>query len=652
VHRNSIGNWERGNELPETLAILLELVRVLGLSDGEKRLLLEARYGTASILPLYDLPSPPNLYFVGRGDMLQRLHAQLTASKPIGHGPPGAAQAITGLAGIGKTQAALEYAYRYRESYHDIFWAAADSLETLRGAFVSLAHHLNLLNLRERREQDENRIVNAMKRWLVEHRDWLLILDNVEDLGLIKDFIPAGRQGSVLVTTRAQVTESIAESIEMVPMSEEEGALFLLRRAQLLTVTNALYNAPLATRQACELSRTLGGLPLALDQAGAYILEARCSLADFHARYDSHYTALLGRRGSVPTDHPASVATTFSLAFEQLERRSHLATNLLRLCAFLDPELIPEELFAADTSNPDPFLEPVMADALALDEAITELRRFSLVHRDTDKRTLSLHRLVQIVFRDGMAHVDQGHWAEAAVRAFNRVFPDPDTADWPLCRRYLSNARACLTCIETWDLKCQEGATLLNRAGLYLRRSCTAQEAEPFYQRALAIRTQVLGPEHPDTASNLSYLAACYNDDERFEQALTSAHQALAVQERVPGAADLDVATTVNIIGYAYHHLGRFEEAEPYLERAVSLYKKCLVHEHPELSIGLNNLGALYGDEGKYQEAVACRRRPARFASTCSGQNIRSPGPLCTIWERSIMTCISTRKRSRSCSAP
>src|SRR5260370_1350407 len=93
-----------------------------------------------------------------------------------------------------------------------------------------------------------------------------------------------------------------------------------------------------------QISEELGGLPLALDQAGAYIEETQCSLSDYLKRYCTRRTTMLNRRGNSSHDYPASVATTWSLSFEQVEMRSTAAANLLRLCAFLAPDAIPEEM--------------------------------------------------------------------------------------------------------------------------------------------------------------------------------------------------------------------------------------------------------------------------------------------------------------------
>src|SRR5262249_55152053 len=156
-------------------------------------------------------------------------------------------------------------------------------------------------------------------------------------------------------------------------------------------------------------------LPLALEQAGAYIEETGCGLSAYLELYQQRRSALLRRQSGVSPDYPHTVASTWSLSFGQVEQESPAAAALLRLCAFLAPDSIPEAILTEGASVLGPVLGPVAADPLLLNETIQVLRRYSLVKRDPEARLLNVHRLVQAVLKDGMDVAAQRQWAERTV---------------------------------------------------------------------------------------------------------------------------------------------------------------------------------------------------------------------------------------------
>ncbi len=309
-------------------------------------------------------------------------------------------QAISGLGGIGKTQTAVEYAYRHQDDYKAILWVKAETEASINTDFITLA---SLLDLPEKQEQDQRKIVEAVKRWFQEHADWLLILDNADDIPMVRGFIPMGSKGHILLTTRAHATGGVARRIEVEKMEPDEGALFLLHRAKLLDPDAPLDTAPTTEQdRARKIVKAMDGLPLALDQAGAYIEETACGLQGYWQLYQTQGAQLLKERGGLVTDHPDPVATTWSLSFQNVEQANPAAAELLRFCAFLAPDAIPEELFTESAAELGPLLEPVASDLSSLNAAIRELLKYSLVHRDPETKTLSIHRLVQEVLKDQM----------------------------------------------------------------------------------------------------------------------------------------------------------------------------------------------------------------------------------------------------------
>ena len=164
----------------------------------------------------WNVPYRRNPFFTGREALLTLLHDSLVRSRATALTQ---ARAISGLGGIGKTQTALEYAYRYGHLYHYVLWVGAATPEALLTDFVKLA---TLLDVPGRDEQDQQKTVEAVKAWLSGQRDWLLILDNADDLELAANYFPEGTSsnGHILLTTRAQNAGALAELVDVEKMDQ------------------------------------------------------------------------------------------------------------------------------------------------------------------------------------------------------------------------------------------------------------------------------------------------------------------------------------------------------------------------------------------------------------------------------------------------
>ncbi len=549
--------------------------------------------------PLWNIPYRRNPFFTGREEILTYLHNVLTENKTAAALTQ--AQAISGLGGIGKTQIAVEYAYRYRDHYQAIFWVTASSRNALSADFVNLA---DLLNLAEKHEKKQDIVVGAVKRWLVSHSDWLLILDNVDDLAMVLDFLPTQGAGNVLLTTRLQALGSLAQSIDVEKMGVEEGVLFLLRRTKLLSSEASLEPSKQQDQvQAAEIVTELDGLPLALDQAGAYIEETKCGFAGYLNLYRTRRKELLLRRGTLPSDHPEPVATTWSLSFQQVERDSPAAADLLRLFAFLNPEGIPEEIITEGAIELGPILGPIAIDRLKIDAAIETLLRYSLIRRNSEEKTFSIHRLVQAVLKDGMDKNLQSIWAERAIHAVNQAFPDVEVSAWYQCQRCLPHAQVCAIHIETYGLAFPEVAHLLNKAAMYLTAHAQYTQAETLLQKALKMREQILEPTHPDTALTLNHLGALYLTQGKYQQSEPLLLQSLSLREQTLGLEHPDTATSLHNLGELYRKQGKYSFAEELYQRSFQIRRRIFEPTHPDRAQSLKHLAKLYLSQGKYPQA-------------------------------------------------
>ena len=517
----------------------------------------------------WNVPYHRNNYFTGREELLKQLHNRLKVGRAAA-----LAQAISGLGGIGKTQTAVEYAYRYSDEYEAVLWSRADSSDAIVSDFAAIAE---LLDLPEKESREQELAVKAVMRWLEGSRNWLLILDNADDPELIEDFIPHDPRGSILLTSRAQFFDclGITDPVELDKMRPYEAKDFLIKRTGRSNVSEAEIKA------IEELAEELDYLPLALEQAGAYIFRMKKIFQDYLDGYRRRGLQLLEKRKPVTGKYPKSVLTTWSLNFEQVEQSSMAAADLLRVSAFVDQDRIPLELFTSGAEELGPELSQalVSADPLILDQVLEPVTQFSLIRVDFESQTYDIHRLVQAVIIEEMDDTKQRQWAERAVRTVTRVFPDVEFSNWHLCERLLRHGQACAGLIEKWGFEFEEAGLLLNQTGFYLYERARYAQAEPLYKRSLAIREKALGPEHPYVASSLNNLAALYYAQGLYAQAEPLLKRSLAIAEKALGPEHPDVATVLKNYTELLRKTGREADAGLNLRAAlkkfvISIFRK------------------------------------------------------------------------------
>lgn len=548
--------------------------------------------------PLWRVPYRQNPYFTGREELLSQLYTELNRKQAAALTQT---QAISGLGGVGKTQIALEYAYRHREEYPAVFWLDASSRDIFKDEFAGLA---DLLNLPERIVEDQEIIISAVKRWLANHEKWLLIFDNIDELGLIEEFLPTESKGNVLITTRRQALGTLAHSISVDKMEDDEGKLLLLRRSKLLKQDGILSQArPDALAKAQEIVTLLGSLPLALDQAGAYIEETRSSFSTFLELYQKHSTWLLNRRGKTPSSHPEPVTTTWSLSFQNISKANPAAVELLYFFAFLSVESIYEEMLVKGADELGPTLSPMVADPLTLNEMIELLLRYSLLQRNPEQQFLSMHRLVQAVLRDEMDQSLKRLWAARATRAINKAFPEVDQSTWEECRRSLPHALLCLLHIKKFDLAFPEAATILNKTAAYLIDHAQYKEAGPLLIQAVSILERIQRDTHPDRARTLNHLGTLYLIQGNYKEAEPLLQEALSIRQQVLGPVHGDTTVSLTSLAQLYQAQGRYRDAESLFERALHIRRQLLEPGHPDITRSQSNLAKLYIDLGRYRDA-------------------------------------------------
>ncbi|GHO62727.1 hypothetical protein KSC_016190 [Ktedonobacter sp. SOSP1-52] len=619
ISARSIRRWEQGQALPQA-SVRLQLSRFFGLRPEE---LFEDQETQTPRTPLWCVPYPRNPFFTGREEILTTLHTALSINQEVAFTY---VYALHGLGGVGKTQIALEYAFRFAQKYHAVFWIGAETTESL---VLSLLRIAETLQLPERGDRDQQRVITAVRDWLMTHHQWLLICDNVEDLGVLDRFLPSRRQGAVLLTTRLQALGTHARGIPLLPMKHREGMLFLLRRARVLEAEatgepmhQLSVQQPSHYAAAAELVTATGGLPLALDQAGAYLEETQCGLPAYLDLFRTRRAALLQQRGEGAQNHPLPVSTTFALAVAATAERHLAVRDFLRVCALLQPDAIPEELFRQGGEHLGATLEAVCRDMLDWNRVVALACSYSLLSRQPEAQTFSIHRLMQAVLLDSMTEAERQEWSRRVMLALDAVFPEvqptAELAIWKQCERLLPHTLLCLHQHKGTE-DALPLASLACKAALYLCEGGQYGDAEALYQRALYIQERLHGPEHPQMATSLNYLAVLYWRQGRYADAEPLYQRALPILEKALGSDHPYMAQLLGNLALLYRDQGKYADAELLFQRVLRILEQARGEDHPDIVQVLNNLALLYWKQGKYADAEPLYQRALRLSEQSQG---------------------------------
>ena len=424
-------------------------------------------------------PRPP--FLAGREELLAELDARLGGGD--GFGPR--VVALHGLAGAGKTSVALAYAHAHHAEGGITWQLAAEDPAVLAAGFTELAAALGF------REEAGDPVV-AVHGALAGTAGWLLVFDNASSQEAVAGLVPPMGDGRVLITSRDALWPP-GQSLEVPVLGLGDAVGFLAARTGD------------ADRQAAAgLAEAVDGLPLALEQAAAYAQATGNSLAGYLALFHQRRADLLAR-GRV-AGYGGTVATTWALAFGQLQDSAPAAAGLLRLLACCAPEAVPLRLLLRPLPERAGRLDRKVAgvltslldDEVAAGDAIAALRRYSLVRPAGDGAVL-VHRLVQAVTADQMPGQLREAWRHAAAALVAAALPsNPRQPDaWPVFAALLPHAQAVL---PPDNPRMDDIASYLGYSGAY----ATARE---FSKALVDERAQVLGREHRDTLTARAHLA-------------------------------------------------------------------------------------------------------------------------------------------------
>lgn len=337
---------------------------------------------------IWNIPHQRHPFFIGRNKEIAKLkellHENDSTQKLF---------AIHGMGGVGKSQLAVEYAYTYENLYKIIWWIRADDTITIMADIEDLCIRLGLSI---RNQNGESIALEELFGWMEQNEDWLLIFDNAGSQTELADFIPIRHRGKILITSR---NPNWIVSIPLKLLETEQSIEFIINS----TGQNDLETARL-------LSRELGDLPLALEQASAYIRESGLSMMEYLERFRNYRSYIISKGN--PLNYSSTVATAWEISIQKVCEDIPISNDFMIFCSFLFPELIIKDIFYAESVLPQ-FLKNSITSLMEFDDLLTKLRSFSLIQ--TGSNGFTIHRLIQFIINDKLSSEEKKEWTNQIV---------------------------------------------------------------------------------------------------------------------------------------------------------------------------------------------------------------------------------------------
>src|SRR5450755_2023893 len=520
-----------------------------------------------------------NADFTGRGAILERLHNELA-----GDGTAVVlARALYGLGGVGKTQVALEYAHRFKAGYDLIWWVPAEHYQEISLALADLAARLGF-QTSDNAEEAAAVALEQLRRGPVGR--WLLIYDNAEDPAGLEPFLPSG-SGHVMITSRNQAWARHAEPLELDVFTRQESVTHLMRHVPGLDPADA-----------ARISIAGGNLPLAIEQAGAWLAETGMPAALYLEWLAAQATSALGL--NKPFGYATPVAATWDLSLNRLRERSPAAVRLLHILAFCSPGPISMTLLYGEEmiGHLLPFDE-ALRDKYMLSQVIRDISSLALVRISQGGTSLQIHRLVQAVIRSHMTGDEQREARHEAhkilVGARPRQGETDDPANWSTYDMIWSH----LAPSQAEECADPQTRQLLIDWVRYQWKLGEFESALRLARHLESLWTQQLGPDHQQTLHLQFQIANVLRSQGRFGESRELDTYVVERQRAVLGADHLHALITANGLGADLRALGDYEQALASDRETYQSFKEQFGEDYPRTLAAAHNLAStlrLVGD--------------------------------------------------------
>jgi tetratricopeptide (TPR) repeat protein len=534
--------------------------------------------------PIHEIPFQRNRNFTGRKDILDSIHHEFSAVQstiPI--------HAINGMGGIGKTQIAVYYSYEFAKEYDLVYWIRSETDASLTADYEALTQSLQL-PVKTKAEQLV--YVNIVNSWLGStDKKWLLVFDNVESQEKIEKLLPLKGNGHILITSQNPNWKELGQDSKVQPFSNEVAKEFLRKRI-----------GEKGLDHSDRLNVLLGGLPLGLEQASAY-MTAHGTPIEIYIKLFEEQQSELWKRETPPKEYKSTIMTTWEMAFKEIQETHPAAEQLLSLFSFFGPDDIPISIIKDYSSNLPEELKKIFNSSIELEENLSAIHRYSLAERNGD--FISFHRLVQDVIRTRLSKDQATQWVNIAVQIMRMAFPydEYDIKTWANCAQLLPHAFATANYAENYITGLEEASEIYQKAGEYLCGQAEYLRASEAIERAINIRQEILGTKHEKLAVSLDYLGKIKQYQAHFTEALKIHNQAFQIFQTAKKAKTQQSAHNMYNLGRVFHHLEEFEKARDFYEQCLTIYSATINENHPDVARCLNGLGILFQDQGEFEKS-------------------------------------------------
>ena len=554
--------------------------------------------------------------FKGRDEILEGLRGELGGGKATAITQT---QTIHGLGGIGKTRLAVEFGWWAweNEKFAAVLFVGAETPERLRASLAGLAGE-KVLGLDGQKEEEQ---IAAVQQWLGSNKGWLMILDNADTEEMaceVEGLLPSLANGAVVITSRYTRWSAAVRPQELGLLDPQQARQFLLERT-----AGRRSETGEDESDAEKLAEELGYLPLALEQAGAYIVHNTMTFGDYLEKWRNEREDVLKWYNEREMKYPVSAAVTFQRTFEEL---SPAGRAVLRLAALLAPEPVPTAMFE-EGSGIVAEAASVMAEELGkerglkcdVEEAVGELAAYSMI--DKEAKTFSMHRIVRDVIQLRIQERDRHGWIEMALRIVNGFAPTEsgDVRTWPIWDVLRPHAETIVRAADQAKIT-EPTAWLMSVLGTYLHYKGLYDESERWKCRALAIDEAAFGKDHPDVARGLNNLARLYQDTNRLKEAEPLMKRVVDILENPGGQPLPNYAVALNNLALLYQATNRLKEAEPLYKRALAIDEAAFGRDHPDVATDLNNLAELYRTTSRYKQAEPLYKQVVNIFAKAYGE--------------------------------